>query len=455
MPYNVRGKELVAPRFVVKRGEQWIYERSIPPKCRRDQFDTVFQLTLSVRGNDTQDVLDAKAKTASDMYQKLIESSLARNTDIAEGAKLGKPTIRMRYLLWVESPQGWAPYYQRMWPKHIADQRREAGHDIKWTKRLGCSMHADAHEIAEALDDADVEFINMCFGQYGGMNPPAPDVTVKNAPAACVRKFDKEGKEAIVWPTQKPKRTEEEKELSRERALATASSNRVQKAVSTLTKFFRHPEAPYLISKGELVVQSSKHYRKDFRRCSSEERDEVLATLQSMGLIELCELGQITNLTVSAGSLKRSDRGHEERLSGKNMYLISNPEMPGWLKNGESTRLPERRANDMKTHSPSDYVVERSYRLPEGMSDTDFHPFMEKVAGGSNREWFFMPQEVAEQVIKAVMEGNEHLIDTMPKCEPPSVLGSVRFSFSDVFRARQRQQQQKEVLYDADFLAFS
>lgn len=141
----------------------------------------------------------------------------------------------------------------------------------------------------------------------------------------------------------------------------------------------------------------------------------------------------------------------------KTMYLITNPEMPGWLKNGESSRSPERRANDMKTSAPSDYVVEKSFWLPEGMSDTDFHPFMAKVAGASNREWFYMPLEVAEKVIRLVMEGREHLIDEMPKCESPGLRVTLHNSVRGGLRIRGRLVKAKraEALYDANFLAFS
>jgi hypothetical protein len=232
--------------------------------------------------------------------------------------------LRKKYLRWVESPQGEAPYFYRRYPEDIGRALRQKGMDDKVQKRLPVPLDATDQEITDALVQANRVFNAQC------------------------KEYD---------------------------------------------------NAIFIKSSGE--------------------RD-----------------------LLSGASRRRMT-----------CYLITNPEFKGWVKCGETSGKSDQRAKSMNTSSPADYEVERSIKLPDGWSDKDMHPFLEGVAGGRKREWFFMPVDVAEQVVRHVLNGNQDAIDRMPKCEPPSVLTTVRNSFRDIFKAK--PQQQREVLYDADYLAFS
>ena len=68
--------------------------------------------------------------------------------------------LKAKYLLWVTSKQGTAPYFQRVYPKHVAAIMRETGRDIKVTKRLPVHMQASDVEIVQALDKCNRDFEN-------------------------------------------------------------------------------------------------------------------------------------------------------------------------------------------------------------------------------------------------------------------------------------------------------
>ena len=66
--------------------------------------------------------------------------------------------LKAKYLLWVTSKQGTAPYFQRVYPKHVAAIMRETGRDIKVTKRLAVPIDASDLEIVQALDKCNRDF---------------------------------------------------------------------------------------------------------------------------------------------------------------------------------------------------------------------------------------------------------------------------------------------------------
>jgi hypothetical protein len=119
--------------------------------------------------------------------------------------------------------------------------------------------------------------------------------------------------------------------------------------------------------------------------------------------------------------------------------------MPGWIKCGQTNRDVEKRANDFKTSAPCDFVINGWVIIGGDYSDSDFHDCLKQVAGASNREWFFMPAETAAEVINLAIDGRFDEIWDMPKCEPPTVLATVRSSFADVFK-----RPKKEALYERE-----
>ena len=141
--------------------------------------------------------------------------------------------------------------------------------------------------------------------------------------------------------------------------------------------------------------------------------------------------------------------GEEPKTNwAKKLYLMSNPAMPGWVKCGETKRDVEKRANDFKTGAHSDFVINGWVIIDDDYKDSDFHDCLKQVAGASNREWFFMPAETAAAVINLAIDGRFDEIWDMPKCEPPSVLATVRTSFGDFvkFRGGRRERPQDEAI---------
>ena len=70
--------------------------------------------------------------------------------------------LKARYLKWVTSPQGPAPYFYRRYPKCVAAIRKNLGKDDKHRKRLTVPMDASDVEIMLALDRANRDFEASC-----------------------------------------------------------------------------------------------------------------------------------------------------------------------------------------------------------------------------------------------------------------------------------------------------
>lgn len=68
--------------------------------------------------------------------------------------------LKARYLLWKESPQGKAPYFQRVYPKKVAAIMRQLGRDTKVVKRLPVPIGADDFAIMDSLRKANQDFEN-------------------------------------------------------------------------------------------------------------------------------------------------------------------------------------------------------------------------------------------------------------------------------------------------------
>jgi len=66
--------------------------------------------------------------------------------------------LKARYLHWVESPQGKAPYFYRRYPKRVAAILKNLGKDDKARKRLPVPLDASELEIMVALDKANKTF---------------------------------------------------------------------------------------------------------------------------------------------------------------------------------------------------------------------------------------------------------------------------------------------------------
>ena len=70
--------------------------------------------------------------------------------------------LKARYLKWVTSPQGPAPYFYRRYPKRVAAIRKNLGKDDKLRKRLPVPIDASDVDIMLALDQANREFEASC-----------------------------------------------------------------------------------------------------------------------------------------------------------------------------------------------------------------------------------------------------------------------------------------------------
>jgi hypothetical protein len=227
------------------------------------------------------------------------------------------------------------------------------------------------------------------------------------------------------------------------------NADRMRLAKSTLINLLKYGKPQFRYTVAELINKTSPNYRKNIARCSSEERDQVFRELHDACVIRVDALGDVLNPKVDPTTNKFVASESNE------MYLITNPEMPGWVKGGQSVD-PERRARDMKTGAPADYNVEHRFELPKWLKDTDIHPYLEMVAGAKNREWFYMPVDVAAQVVRLALVGEEKEIRRMPKCPKPSQKLLLCNSLREGLRiSRKLKAQQVEVLYDAEFLAFS
>lgn len=66
--------------------------------------------------------------------------------------------LKPKYLFWVTSPQGKAPYFRRRYPKHVGRIMRDLGRDDRVVKRLPVRLDASELEILLALDKANRDF---------------------------------------------------------------------------------------------------------------------------------------------------------------------------------------------------------------------------------------------------------------------------------------------------------
>lgn len=79
--------------------------------------------------------------------------------------------LKAKYLKWITSPQGQAPYFYRRYPKRVAAIRKNLGKDDKHRKRLPVPLDASDVQIMVALDQANRDFEASCRA-YGGEDAP-------------------------------------------------------------------------------------------------------------------------------------------------------------------------------------------------------------------------------------------------------------------------------------------
>jgi hypothetical protein len=94
--------------------------------------------------------------------------------------------LQARYLRWVESPQGKAPYFYRRYPKRVAAILKNLGKDIKTQKRLPVPMDASDLDIMVALDAANKDFDQVCRAYDGGNGPAMQEHEVTKAAMALL-----------------------------------------------------------------------------------------------------------------------------------------------------------------------------------------------------------------------------------------------------------------------------
>ena len=70
--------------------------------------------------------------------------------------------LKARYLQWIESPQGKAPYFYRRYPKRVGAILKNLGKNDKVRKRLPVPLEASDVQIMMALDQANREFEASC-----------------------------------------------------------------------------------------------------------------------------------------------------------------------------------------------------------------------------------------------------------------------------------------------------
>ena len=95
--------------------------------------------------------------------------------------------LKARYLRWVESPQGKAPYFYRRYPKRVGAILRNLGKDDKTQKRLPVPMDATDLEIMVALDQANKDFDQVCRAYDGEHPKQRSDHEVKKMALALLR----------------------------------------------------------------------------------------------------------------------------------------------------------------------------------------------------------------------------------------------------------------------------
>jgi hypothetical protein len=110
--------------------------------------------------------------------------------------------LKARYLKWVTSPQGPAPYFYRRYPKRVAAIRKNLGKDDKHRKRLPVPMDASDVEIMLALDRANRDFEASCRAYDDGETSKAmAEHEIKKAALALLKQFGLQpGDGAVLAP---------------------------------------------------------------------------------------------------------------------------------------------------------------------------------------------------------------------------------------------------------------
>ena len=96
--------------------------------------------------------------------------------------------LKAKYLKWVTSPQGPAPYFYRRYPKRVAAIRKNLGKDDKHRKRLPVPLDATDVQIMMALDQANRDFEATCRAYNDGETSKAmAEHDIKKAALALLR----------------------------------------------------------------------------------------------------------------------------------------------------------------------------------------------------------------------------------------------------------------------------
>ena len=95
--------------------------------------------------------------------------------------------LKARYLKWVTSPQGQAPYFYRRYPKRVAAIFKNLGKDDKVSKRLPVPIGASDAQIILALDEANRNFEMACRAYDGEHSKQRSDHEIKRMALALLR----------------------------------------------------------------------------------------------------------------------------------------------------------------------------------------------------------------------------------------------------------------------------
>lgn len=84
------------------------------------------------------------------------------------------------------------------------------------------------------------------------------------------------------------------------------------------------------------------------------------------------------------------------------LYIMKDPTRLGFCKVGMTTRTPEKRAAELSTGSPGEFVVAHAWRVPDvRAAERDAHAVLDRwrVDGGS--EWFTVTADRAAAALRA------------------------------------------------------
>ncbi|MAI93921.1 MAG: hypothetical protein CME45_02785 [Halieaceae bacterium] len=95
--------------------------------------------------------------------------------------------LKARYLQWIESPQGKAPYFYRRYPKRVGAILKNLGKNDKVRKRLPVPIDATDLDIMVALDQANRDFDQLCRAYDGGNGPVMQEHEVTKAAIALLK----------------------------------------------------------------------------------------------------------------------------------------------------------------------------------------------------------------------------------------------------------------------------